>query len=108
MAAQRAVAAKAVAHWAARKAHVYVANSLMLAGANVDAKNLEESTPLHWAARKDHVELLRLLVAAGSSLTLCKARRYSCSSAWWAVWRPDGSKTSIFWIRSTASGLALG
>ena len=56
-------------HWAARKSHVYVANALMLAGADVDAQNLEQSTPLHWAARKDHVELLRLLIAAGASLT---------------------------------------
>jgi hypothetical protein len=46
--------------------------------------------------------------ALGSSFTLCRARRYSCSSACAADIRFDGSKTSIFSSRSMAAGLACG
>ena len=57
-------------HWAARKGHLDVARSLLEAGSNVDAKNLEEATPLHWAARKNNVELMQILLSVGCDTTI--------------------------------------
>jgi len=55
-------------HRAADRGHVAVAQVLSAAGADLNAKDDYDYTPLHWAAFKGRVEVAQVLVAAGADL----------------------------------------
>lgn len=51
--------------------------SLLSAGATVNARDEESSTPLHYACVRGHVDAVRLLVAAGADVAAIDVRRRS-------------------------------
>ena len=55
-----------VLHLAARKGYTELARDMILEGANVNARNGEEFTPLHNAAWNGHKEIVELLIQNGS------------------------------------------
>ena len=54
--------------WAAEKGHNDCLNSLLTAGARLDAKNRNGKTALLWAAEKGHTDCLNSLLAAGADV----------------------------------------
>ena len=50
--------------------HVTIAATLIAAGANVNATDFTDETPLHWAAEYGHASIVSLLIAATASLNL--------------------------------------
>ena len=50
--------------------HVTIAATLIAAGANVNATDIVDETPLHWAAEYGHASIVSLLIAATASLNL--------------------------------------
>ena len=50
--------------------HVTIAATLIAAGANVNATDIADETPLHWAAEYGHASIVSLLIAATASLNL--------------------------------------
>jgi Ankyrin repeats (3 copies)/Protein of unknown function (DUF2569) len=55
-------------HWAARNGDSSTAQSLLVGGAEVNAKTEKGSTPLHWAADTGQADLVRLLLANGADV----------------------------------------
>ena len=53
-------------HYAAIKGHKEVVELLIAAGADVNAKDIDEWTPLHRAADAGHKEVAELLIAKGA------------------------------------------
>jgi uncharacterized protein len=53
---------------AARTGNVGDAKSALDAGADVNARDDRQQTPLHWAAMKGHTDLARLLIDKGADL----------------------------------------
>ncbi|KXZ43529.1 hypothetical protein GPECTOR_88g472 [Gonium pectorale] len=51
---------------ASREGHVWVAEELLAAGADVEAKQWDGETPLGVAARGGHVEVIKALLLAGA------------------------------------------
>ena len=52
---------------AATRGDRIAASRLLDAGANANARAVDETTPLHWAVRADDLPTVRLLLAAGAS-----------------------------------------
>jgi ankyrin repeat protein len=71
-----------VLHHAAGRGHLAVVELLLAAGAAVDKRSHDGSTPLHEAAAGGHLEIVRLLVQAGANP---RARTNSGYSAWSAA-----------------------
>eukprot|EP00282_Hemiselmis_andersenii_P036519 CAMPEP_0169426622 /NCGR_PEP_ID=MMETSP1042-20121227/315_1 /TAXON_ID=464988 /ORGANISM="Hemiselmis andersenii, Strain CCMP1180" /LENGTH=250 /DNA_ID=CAMNT_0009536585 /DNA_START=139 /DNA_END=888 /DNA_ORIENTATION=+ len=57
-------------HWAAASGHASVVQTLLEAGADVNARDLHDSTPLHWAASLGHQAVLVVLCKGGANLHL--------------------------------------
>lgn len=55
-------------HEACNHGHYNVALTLVKAGANINAKGLEDDTPLHDAAIVGHFKLVKLLVEKGADV----------------------------------------
>jgi ankyrin repeat protein len=53
-------------HTAALKGHAEVVTILLKAGAEVNAKVLENCTPLYYAAENGHAEVVKILLMAGA------------------------------------------
>ncbi|VEN48775.1 unnamed protein product [Callosobruchus maculatus] len=61
-------------HEACNRGRYEVAVRLVNAGANVNARGLDDDTPLHDAAANGHVALARLLVEYGADLGACNSK----------------------------------
>jgi hypothetical protein len=56
-------------HYAAIRGDLEIMNSLINAGANIDALSPNESTPLMYAARYGHIRVVKLLLDKGADLS---------------------------------------
>mmetsp|Transcript_698 Transcript_698/g.1667 ORF Transcript_698/g.1667 Transcript_698/m.1667 type:complete len:209 (+) Transcript_698:34-660(+) len=55
-------------HYAAREGRRDAVDTLLVAGANPNARNADYRTPMHWAAANGTASVVRLLAAAGADL----------------------------------------
>jgi ankyrin repeat protein len=79
--ADRAPGRFSVLHHAARRGDLAVVELLLAAGANVDRRSWDGSTPLHEAAVGGHLEVVRALLAAGADTRATINRGYSALDA---------------------------
>ena len=49
------------------KGDLEVVRFLIVKGADVNAKDDEDHTPLHWSAREGHLEVVQALIKSGSN-----------------------------------------
>ena len=69
-------------HVAATRGEDDVARLLIARGADVDARNVQGSTPLHGAAANGHTSTVELLIAAGVDRTIRDGTLNVPASAW--------------------------
>ena len=72
-------------HYAASRGYVDVANALIDKGANVNAKDGDDLTPLHSAVVSDQVEVAELLIAQGAKVDA--KSKHGKTPLYWAVYR---------------------
>jgi len=68
---------------AAERGDRVAASRLLDAGANPNARAVDETAPLHWAARADHLATVKLLLEAGAAVTV--ADRYGVTPLYLAA-----------------------
>ena len=69
-------------HWAAETDQIQAAQTLLDAGADIEAKTSWGATALDWAATMGSVGVGDLLVAGGASLNIRDARYDSTPEGW--------------------------
>ena len=57
-------------HKAAKEGDIEAAKKAIANGADVNAKDYQERTPLHWTAWRRHKEIAELLIAAGADVNV--------------------------------------
>jgi len=76
---------------AAHNGHAAAVSCLLEAGADPNAVDAGDNTPLHWASMRGHVEIVKRLVGSGSD-ALCRNAQGKvpadlCQACWSPAWK---------------------
>ena len=76
---------------AAHNGHLAAVSALISAGADPNAVDAGDNTPLHWAAMRGHVEIISRLVMSGSDAASVNAQGKVpadlCQACWSPAWK---------------------